>query len=123
MTKILIVEDNADNMKLFRWTLEDEGYEVTSVTSGEEALETASSMLFDLVIMDISLPGIDGKETTRQLRLNPDYADLPVLAATAHAVKHEENAIRQCGVTDMIIKPIDELQLVDTIARLIAGVK
>jgi CheY-like chemotaxis protein len=123
MTKILIVEDNADNMKLFRWTLEDEGYQVTSVTSGEEALETASSMLFDLIVMDISLPGIDGKETTRQLRLKPDYVDRPILAATAHAVKHEENAIRQCGVTDMITKPIDELQLVETIARLIAGVK
>lgn len=123
MNRILIVEDNADNMKLFRWTLEDEGYEITAATSGEEAIDISNSQQFDLVIMDISLPGIDGRETTRRLRMNPVYADRPILAATAHAVKQEEEAIRQCGVTDMITKPIDEFQLVDTVARLLAGVQ
>jgi two-component system cell cycle response regulator DivK len=122
VTKILVVEDNADNMKLFRWTLEDEGYQTTSATSGEESLETAQRELFDLVIMDISLPGIDGKDAARRLRMNPEYAKRPILAATAHAVRQEENEIRRCGFTDMITKPIDEFQLVEMIERLLAGV-
>jgi two-component system cell cycle response regulator DivK len=121
MSKILIVEDNPDSMKLFRWTLEDEGYEIVGASSGEEALEAAAVAEYDLVIMDISLPGIDGKETTRRLRQTPNYETRPILAATAHAVKEEEDAIRSCGVDDMITKPIDEDALVETIARLLAG--
>lgn len=122
MNRILIVEDNADNMKLFRWTLEDEGFEVSGATSGEECLEVASREHFQLVIMDISLPGMDGKETTRRLRRLPHYNNCPILAATAHAVKQEEGEIRACGVNEMITKPIDEARLMESIARLLEGV-
>ncbi|QDU95946.1 response regulator [Lignipirellula cremea] len=105
---ILVVEDNADNMKLFRWTLEDAGYEVTGAASAEDGFEVLNQRSFDLIVMDISLPGMDGKEATRRLRADPLYARLPIIAATAHAITEEANAILACGVTSLVTKPIDE---------------
>ena len=69
---ILVVEDNPDNMKLFAWTLEDQGYAFEGVGSAEEALLALEKRPFDLVLMDISLPGMDGTEATRRLRPHPD---------------------------------------------------
>lgn len=113
--QILVVEDNADNMKLVSWILEDAGYEMTGVTTGEACLELMEHQEgetpekeFDLILMDISLPGIDGKETTQRIRNIPSYADLPIIALTAHAIKGEGEAIRASGVTDLIIKPLQE---------------
>lgn len=113
--QILVVEDNADNMKLVSWILEDAGYEMTGVTTGEECLELMEhdegkqpEKEFDLILMDISLPGIDGKETTQRIRSIPSYAELPIIALTAHAIKGEGEAIRASGVTDLIIKPLQE---------------
>ena len=105
---ILVIEDNPDNMKLFRWTLEDEGYDFTGVHSAEEAFEKLETATFDLIVMDISLPGMNGKEATRRLRADPRFASLPIVAATAHAVKEEEEAILQSGVSELVTKPIDE---------------
>ncbi|MDR3634421.1 MAG: response regulator [Isosphaeraceae bacterium] len=112
---ILVVEDNADNLKLFAWALEDEGYGFEGVGSGEEALEALSRRTFDLVIMDISLPGIDGKETTRRIKAQERFARLPVIAVTAHAVKWETAEIMAAGVTALVTKPIDEEELLRTI--------
>ena len=83
---ILIVEDNPDNMKLLAWALEDEGYEVEGVGSAEDALTLLDRKTYDLVLMDISFPGMDGKEATRQLRGDARYATLPIIAVTAHGV-------------------------------------
>ena len=121
--QILVVEDNPDNMKLVTWILEDAGYEMTGVTTGEECLELMDvenppeDQKFDLILMDISLPGIDGKETTQRIRKVEKYNDLPIIALTAHAIKGEGEAIRASGVTDLIIKPLQEeilLQRLDT---------
>jgi CheY-like chemotaxis protein len=112
---ILVVEDNPDNMKLFAWTLEDEGYAFEGVSSGEAALDALQKSCYDLVLMDISLPGIDGKEATRLIRLQPQLANLPVIAVTAHAIKGEDEAIRSSGVTALVTKPIDEDELLRTI--------
>lgn len=112
---ILVVEDNADNMKLFAWTLEDGGYAFEGVGSGEEALEALQRRPFDLVLMDISLPGIDGKEATRRIKAQQQFARLPVIAVTAHAVKGEAEAILASGVSALVTKPIDEEELVRTI--------
>ena len=114
--KLLVVEDNPDNRKLFRWTLEEEGYEVVEVETGEEALETISPE-FDLVIMDISLPGIDGKEATQRIRANETVRDVPIIACTAHAIKDEEQAIWASGVDQLVTKPIDEDEFVKVIAN------
>lgn len=116
---ILVVEDNPDNMKLIEWTLEDADYGFTGAESAERALALLEQRDFDLVLMDVSLPGIDGKEATRRLRKDPRFASLPVVAVTAHAIKSEEQAIRDSGVDELLTKPIDECQLLDTVARLL----
>jgi CheY-like chemotaxis protein len=120
--RILAVEDNPDNMNLFQWILEDEGYEFTGVASAEEGLELLENHVFDLVVMDISLPGMDGKEATRRLRNDPRFRDLPIVAATAHAIKEEESAIRDSGVSALVTKPLDEQLFLDTIDSLLTEV-
>jgi two-component system, cell cycle response regulator DivK len=112
---ILVVEDNVDNMRLFAWTLEDEGYCFEGVRSAEEALQVLDQRSFDLVLMDISLPGMDGKEATRRIRAIPRLARLPVIAVTAHAIKGEDAAILASGVDALVTKPIDEALLLRTI--------
>ena len=116
--RLLIVEDNPDNRKLFRWTLEDEGYEVVEVETAEDALAAVSTD-FDLVVMDISLPGMDGKEATQRIRQNENVRHLPIVACTAHAIKEEEEAIWASGVDRLVTKPIDENEFVDVIAKLL----
>ena len=115
--RVLVVEDNPDNMKLMLWVLEDEDYEVETAETAEEGLAKLDQQPFDIVLMDISLPGMDGKEATRQLRKDPRFADLPILAVTAHAVKGETEAILASGVTGMVTKPIDEELLVQQIRQ------
>jgi two-component system cell cycle response regulator DivK len=117
--KILVVEDNPDNMKLVTWILEDEHYDVTGVSSGEECLEQIQKARYDAVLMDISLPGIDGKETTRRLRAMASFRNLPIIALTAHAIKGEDDEIRASGVTDLITKPLDEEMLVARLRAII----
>jgi len=97
---ILVVEDNPDNRKLVTWILEDEGYSVTCTPTAEEGLEALEQRVFDIVLMDISLPGMDGKEATRQIRQNPKWQALPVIALTAHAIKGEHESIMASGVTE-----------------------
>ena len=111
--KVLVVEDNPDNMKLVTWILEDEQYEVTGVSTGEECLEMIQQDQYDAVLMDISLPGIDGKEATRRLRSIDRFRNLPIIALTAHAIKGEDDEIRASGVSDLITKPLDEEELLE----------
>lgn len=113
---ILVVEDHPDNRKLVCWCLEDAGYAFEAVETGEEALAVLEQRSFGLVLMDISLPGIDGKETTRRLRANPRFKDLPILAVTAHAISGEAEDILNSGVNDLITKPISEEDLLEAIA-------
>lgn len=111
--QILVVEDNPDNMKLVTWILEDEGYEVTPAYNGEDCLALAREREFDLILMDISLPGMDGKEATHRLRQTDTYRNKPIIALTAHAIKGEDEEILQSGVTELITKPLDEEKLLE----------
>lgn len=121
MGVILLVEDNPDNMKLVSWILEDENWQYAEATTGEQALTLMNEQPFDLVLLDISLPGIDGKETARRIRSNPDLAEIPIVACTAHAIKQEADEIWQAGVNDIVTKPIDERELIDTIAKYLSA--
>ena len=118
---ILVVEDNPDNMKLMAWALEDAGYQFEGVGTAEEGLDALASGTFELVLMDISLPGMDGKEATRRIRADAALADLPVVAVTAHAVTGEREAILDCGVTTLVTKPIDEELLLNVIRECLAA--
>ncbi len=112
---ILVVEDNPDNMQLVSWILEDEGYDLACFESAEEGLAAMSTSRFDLVLMDISLPGIDGKEATVRIKSDPRFKEIPVIALTAHAVKGEHEAIIASGVDDLVTKPLDEELLIEKI--------
>lgn len=109
---ILVVEDNPDNSKLVSWILEDEGYEVTCAESGERCLSLLEKEKFDLILMDISLPGISGKEATRRIRQMPRLQKLPILALTAHAIEAEQQSILNSGVDELLTKPINDEQLI-----------
>jgi len=113
--RILIVEDNPDNLKLIEWLLEDAGYAFESAGTAERALELIGSEAFDVVLMDISLPDMDGKEITMRLRAQDEFKDLPIIAVTAHAVRGEDTAILASGVSALVTKPIDEDILMTTI--------
>lgn len=116
---ILVVEDNPDNMKLITWILEDEGHIVVGVPSGEDCLTVLDQNKFDLILMDISLPGIDGKETTRRIRALPNYEKMPIIALTAHAIKGEDVDIWASGVDDLITKPLDEESLLARLRQIL----
>lgn len=117
--KILVVEDNADNMTLVTWILEDEEYEVQGAETAEIGIELAESEHFDMILMDVSLPGMDGKDATRHLRAQDRFKDLPIIALTAHAIKGEDQAILDSGMTDMLTKPLDEAILLKRISELL----
>jgi CheY-like chemotaxis protein len=89
----------------------------------EERLALLEQRTFDLVVMDIGLPGMDGKEATRRLRADQRFATLPIVAATAHVIKEQSEAILETGVSTIIPKPIDEDEFLQTIASLISRVK
>jgi two-component system cell cycle response regulator DivK len=113
--KILIVEDNPDNLRLVSWMLEDENREFDAVVTGEACLEQLHKEKYALVLLDISLPGIDGKETTRRIRAQPQFRSLPIIACTAHAIKQEEVEILAAGVNSIVTKPIEEKLLLDAL--------
>lgn len=115
--KILVVEDNPDNLRLVSWMLEDENYVFDAVESGEACLEQLEKEKYALVLLDISLPGIDGKETARRIRAQPDFRSLPVIACTAHAIKQEEIEILAAGVNCIVTKPIEEKLLLDSLRK------
>jgi CheY-like chemotaxis protein len=112
---ILAIEDNPDNMELFAWILEDEGFVFEGAGSAEEGLACLERGSFDLVLMDIALPGMDGKEATRRIRAMPRFARLPVIAVTAHASKGETQAILAAGVNSVVTKPVEHVRLIQAI--------
>jgi two-component system, cell cycle response regulator DivK len=115
--KILIVEDVEYNRDLLVQLLEEE-YEVVTAADGAAGIETAARERPDLILMDLSLPGVDGWEATRRLKAGPETEAIPVIALTAHAMQGDEERARACGCDDYLTKPIDEDQLFATLARL-----
>ena len=107
MAKILIVEDVEFNRDLLVQLLEDE-HDIVTAEDGEQGIEMARSERPDLILMDMSLPVIDGWEATRRIKADADIAAIPVLALTAHAMRGDEEKARACGCDDYLTKPIDE---------------
>jgi CheY-like chemotaxis protein len=107
MKKILLVEDIELNRDLMVQLLEDD-YEVVTAEDGARAIEVAQSERPDLILMDMSLPVMDGWEATRRLKADPAFKDTPVIALTAHAMRGDEERARAAGCDDYIAKPIDE---------------
>lgn len=120
MKKIAVIEDNFDNRLLVRAILMD-NYEVMEYESGAAALEGINASPPDLVLLDISLPGMDGVEVLRRLRANPTLEGVPVVALTAHAMLGDRERYLAAGFDDYLAKPIvDEDLLLEMIDRLLA---
>lgn len=105
--RILVVEDNRLNMELAVDLLRLQGYDVFSAQTGKEALEIVEREAFDLVLMDVHLPGMDGLQVTRMLKENPKTKHIPVVALTAYAMKGDEERMLDQGCVGYIAKPID----------------
>ena len=113
--KVLIVEDNELNMKLFNDLLEAHGYQTLQTKDGMEALELARHHRPDLILMDIQLPEVSGLEVTKWLKEDEDLAGIPVIAVTAFAMKGDEEKIREGGCEAYISKPISVGSFLETI--------
>jgi CheY-like chemotaxis protein len=122
-TTTLVIEDNSDNMELFAWILEDEGYDFTGVRTAEEGLAALENVSFDLILMDIALPGMDGKEATRRIRADPRFTGIPIIAVTAHASERETKAILAAGVNSVVTKPVEHARLIQAIRSALLQVK
>jgi two-component system cell cycle response regulator DivK len=119
--KILIIEDNPMNLELATDLLEANGFQVASAQTAEEGLRLARELLPDLVLMDFSLPGMDGLSATRTLKADPATRHLPVVALTAHAMRGDEQIALNAGCDGYVAKPIDTRTFVATVTRFIAA--
>ena len=115
--KVLIVEDNELNMKLFHDLLDAHGYETLQTRDGIEALEIARKNRPDLILMDIQLPEVSGLEVTKWIKEDDNLRSIPVIAVTAFAMKGDEEKIREGGCEAYISKPISVTQFLETVQR------
>lgn len=116
MKKILLIEDVPLNVDLIVQLLEDE-YEVLTAADGTSGIARAIEQRPDLILMDLSIPGVDGWEATRRLKAHPVTACTPIVVLTAHAMKGDEQRAREHGADDYLTKPIDETLLFQSIER------
>jgi two-component system, cell cycle response regulator DivK len=115
--RILVVEDNEKNMKLFRDVLQAKGYSPLEASSGEEAVALAIEHVPDLILMDVQLPGIDGIEALGRIRQDQRTAEIPVVALTAQAMAGDRERFLESGFNGYISKPVDVLEFIETVAR------
>ena len=119
--KILVVEDNVFNRDLIQRILEPEGFEVVVAHDGVDGLARAVADQPDLVLMDMSLPIVDGWEATRRMKANPATARIPVIALTAHAMLGDRERALEAGCDDYDTKPIDIERLLAKIRALLSA--
>lgn len=118
--RLLCVDDNPANLLLVQTLLSDLGAQVTAVDSGYAALEVVQRERFDLVFMDVQMPGMDGRQATEAIRrweAEREVSPVPVIALTAHALSNEKRALLQAGMDDYLTKPIDEQQLAQVVLK------
>ncbi len=115
--RILYVEDNFQNKRLVRKILSARGYEVLEADDGLTAVELASRERPDLILMDISLPGIDGVEATRRIKTYPETAGIPIVALTANAMRGDRERFLAAGCDDYLPKPISTVELIGMIGK------
>ena len=121
MTRLLLVEDNEMNRDMLSRRLARKGYEVLLAEDAERGLALARAERPALVLMDLSLPGIDGREATRRLKADPVTAAIPVIALTAHAMASDRDAAMAAGCDDFETKPVEFERLIAKIEALAGG--
>lgn len=115
--RILIVDDNATNLKLVAYLMTANGYEVTTALDAEAAIESIGRQRPDLILMDLQLPGTDGLALTRKLKADPETRDIIIVAVTAYAMTGDRERAEAAGCDDYVTKPIDTRALPETIAK------
>ena len=119
MTKILVVEDNEMNRDMLSRRLVRKKYEVLVAVDGRESVEMARSETPDLILMDMSLPVMDGWEATRRLKANPETQAIPIIALTAHAMSGDREKAMEAGCDDYDTKPVELPRLLGKIEALL----
>jgi two-component system, cell cycle response regulator DivK len=102
---ILVVEDHADNRRIVRDLFTSAGYEIIEAVTGEEGVTMAETQHPDLILMDIQLPGLDGYETTRRIKANPELGHIPIIAVTSYALSGDDVKAFAAGCDAYIAKP------------------
>ena len=121
MAKILLVEDNEMNRDMLSRRLERRGYEVVIAVDGQQGVDLAQSASPDIILMDMSLPVIDGWEATRQLKAMAAMKAVPIIALTAHAMSGDREKALEAGCNDYDTKPIELPRLLGKIDALLNG--
>lgn len=123
MAKILIVEDNEMNRDMLSRRLARRGYEIVMAVDGEEGIAAARAVNPDLILMDMSLPVVDGWEATRRLKADADTQRIPVIGLTAHAMAGDRDKALAAGCDDYDTKPVELDRLLHKIEALLAGAR
>ena len=119
MIKILLVEDNEMNSDMLSRRLKRKGFDVTPAFDGKQGIESAIENPPNLILMDLSLPLIDGWEATRRLKSDPATAGIPIIALTAHAMSDDRKSALEAGCDDYDTKPVELDRLLDKINKLL----
>jgi two-component system cell cycle response regulator DivK len=114
---VLLVEDNPHNRKIFSGMLAHAGFRVVEAVDGNEAMQKVASEKPNLVLMDLSIPGIDGWECTRRIKGDPATKDTPVIALTAHAMRGDEERAREAGCDGYLSKPVSPKKVVEVVRK------
>ncbi|MEQ8676628.1 MAG: response regulator [Aggregatilineales bacterium] len=120
MAKILVVEDNEMNLDMLSRRLSRRGFEIVIATDGAQGVSLATEEMPDLILMDMSLPVLDGWQATRQIKANPDTKHIPIIALTAHAIAGDREKCLAAGCDEYESKPIKFPTLMEKIAMFIA---
>lgn len=115
--RILIVEDNMDTYELVHFILKKNGYDTFLAMNGRDGVNAASKQKPDLIIMDLSMPEMDGWTATRLIKKNDQTSSIPLIALTAHALSGDRQRAMDSGCDDYIAKPMDLLELVEAVER------
>lgn len=119
--RILYIEDNFQNKRLVRKILTARGYEILEAEDGLTGVEMATKELPDLILMDISLPGIDGVEATQRIKAQSETASIPIIALTANAMRGDRERFIAAGCDDYLPKPISTVDLITMIKGYLDG--
>lgn len=116
---VLLVEDNEDNLVVYRTILEHVGYRVVEARDGEEGVSRAREQMPDIILMDISIPKLDGWEATQRLKQGADTKAIPIIALTAHALEEDRQKAIQAGCDGYLAKPVEPRRVVQEVERFV----
>jgi two-component system, cell cycle response regulator DivK len=118
---ILLVEDDEDSRFVYRLLFEDQGFQVLLAASGEEGLRLAHEAKPQAIIMDVSIPGVDGWTATKRLKADPQVAHIPVIVLTAHAFPEDRHRAHAVGCDAFLTKPCEPRRVLEEVRRQLAG--